>query len=154
MFAASLSNFVCKSPEFLWKKFPLGSVKLLDIAQFHLLVSDLFAESACRCFRAGLTGRCPAVRPTTSWTRLRPSSLSCAASRRPSAAARRRGRTSSRSSLPSVFLIFRPFAPPSGRLHFWHWPLVADVAQLHPFVKACFFPDVNPHPQWEVTVIK
>lgn len=44
----------------------------------------------------GLTGRCPALRQTTSWMRLKPSSVSCEVSRRPSAQARRRGRTSSR----------------------------------------------------------
>lgn len=44
----------------------------------------------------GLTERCPPVRQTTSWTRLKPSSTNCVASRRPSAQARRRGRTSSR----------------------------------------------------------
>lgn len=128
MFAASF--FISTWAELLWKQTFccfLGSVSLI--------VSELVAESVCRCFRAGSTGRCPAVRRTTSWTRLRPSSLSCAASRRPSAAARRRGRTSSRSTFP---FFFQAFGPLSGRLRVWHWPLVADVAHLHPLVKAHF----------------
>lgn len=94
-------------------------------ASFHFVsTKQMVIKRDCVCV-AGLTGRCPAVRRTTSWTRLRPSSTSCEALRRPSAQARRRGRTSSRWGSPPHPTICTSLLKQKELGKILCWPLVS-----------------------------